>query len=84
MQVIDEGELVALYHLILECKFYRQQRKKLKKDIKGPLNIITTLYTCKGIKAIAEYISNTRIATRPNSSENPSYNRSIGWGRLDN
>ena len=71
-------------HLILECKFYRDQRKKLKESLKGlPLYISTVLYSSRGIKALAEYISNTRIATRPNSSENQSYNRRIGWGRLD-
>ena len=71
-------------HLILECKFYNDQRKKLKESLKGlPLYLSTVLYTSRGIKALAKYISNTRIATRPNSSENPSCNRRIGWGRLE-
>jgi hypothetical protein len=71
-------------HLILDCKFYQEQRKKLKKDLKGmPLSQSLVLHTSRGIQALAEYLSNTRIATRPNSSENPLYNRTIGWGRLD-
>jgi len=64
--------------------FYRENRKKLKKELKGlPLSLSAVLYTSRGIKAVAEYISNTRIATRPNSSENPLYSKKIGWGRLD-
>jgi len=71
-------------HLILECKFYSQQRKKLREDLKGlPLYLSTILYASRGIKALAGYISNTQIATRPNSSENPGYNRRVGWGRLE-
>jgi hypothetical protein len=68
----------------MECKFYYKERKKLRKDLKGiPLSLYIALYTQRGIKAIADYISNTRIATRPNSSTNPSYNRRTGWGRLE-
>jgi len=71
-------------HLLLECKHYREQRRKLKRDLKGiPLSLSAILYTPQGIKALVEYLSNTQIATRPNSSENPHYNRRIGWGRLD-
>ena len=47
-----------------------------------PISLGIILYTSRSIEALAEYILNTGIATRPNSS-NPNYNRKIGWGRIE-
>jgi hypothetical protein len=50
-------------HLLLVCKDYSQQRRILKKSIKGPFTF-TTLFQTQNTTHLLKYLENTRIGTR--------------------
>jgi len=74
-------------HLLLSCSNYKVQRKELKRALKKelgnlPLTIPILLYTTKGLKALAIFLSSTQIATRARQNQDQAH-RNIGWGRLE-
>src|SRR4051812_46171336 len=50
-------------HLLLECKTYKKERKRMEKSIKAPLTLQLLFNTKKGKEALAEYLIGTEIAT---------------------
>ena len=52
-------------HLLLECRYYKTQRKRLRKDIKPyPLTWQTVMHTGKGLQAVVKFLEETGIGTR--------------------
>ena len=50
-------------HLILECKNYKKERKKVQKRLALPLSLQLLFNTNKGKEALAEYLIETGVAT---------------------
>jgi ribonuclease HI len=52
-------------HLLLYCKYYKAERKKMRNDIKPhPLTWRMAVFTSRGIKATMTFLEETGIATR--------------------
>ena len=52
-------------HLITDCKFYKQQRKRLRNQMKPlPLTWQTAMHTGKGLRATMEFLEETGVGTR--------------------
>lgn len=58
------GSIQSPTHLLLVCKHYKNERKVLKKGLKGRINLKILLDTKIGIIKSLEYIKSTNIATR--------------------
>ncbi|KAF1980552.1 hypothetical protein K402DRAFT_428690, partial [Aulographum hederae CBS 113979] len=59
------GSIQSPEHLILSCKWYRKERKKLKEALNvSTLSLRRLLCTKTGIEAIIAYIDQTKISTR--------------------
>jgi ribonuclease HI/exonuclease III len=50
-------------HLLLECKNYKKERRKIARKLKAPLSLQQLFNTKKGKEALAEYLMDTEIAT---------------------
>jgi hypothetical protein len=52
-------------HLLLYCKHYKTQRKRLKQQIKPfPLTWQTAMHTGKGLQGVLEFLGETGVGTR--------------------
>jgi ribonuclease HI len=51
-------------HLLLSCKWYKEERKKLRKNLKTNLSLQLLLHTRKGAKETLEFLKRTSICTR--------------------
>lgn len=52
------------HHLLLCCKLYHQQRKRVRREIEGPLTLEALLGTKKGIRLTMQFLKVTGISTR--------------------
>jgi hypothetical protein len=52
-------------HLLLECKFYKTHRKRLRKQLNPlPLTFQTAMHTGKGLQGVLEFLEETGVGTR--------------------
>ena len=59
------GAIQTANHLLLSCKWYRQERRQLKETLKERhLTLPLLLHTKKGIAATLTFLESTKVATR--------------------
>ena len=71
-------------HLLLYCKFYKTERKKMRQNIKPhPLTWRIAMFTSKGLKASLTYLEETGIATRSWLRGSKNLECDGGWRHAD-
>ena len=58
------NEIQTSEHLLLNCRHYINEQRKLKKNMKISVTLRTLFNTNEGIKNVLKFIKNTRICTK--------------------